>query len=195
MAAPMVSGAAAALLEGSPTLTWTQTKLVLQGGATYVRDAGLMGAGAGSLDIWASRSLAASGLSRLEGIDGATPAGASFWDAGTLSAALYAGAGARLLSALDLTAVWTERTMPRFGNLNLMSLLSPLAAIPPNRLIWGDNISGSTEAPTITWGSTFSDSSGNQIIWGSTDDDQIIWGSTDTEPNWGSATLTSQNVR
>jgi serine protease AprX len=191
MAAPMVSGAIAALLEGSPGLTATQVKLVLQAGATYVRDAGLMGAGAGSLDIWASRALATSGLARLVvGTNGEMPGGASFWDAGTLAATLYEGAGARLLSLLDLTAVWTNPAWLRVGELNLIGLLNPLREIAPNALIWGEEVSDWTGGTQILWGSTVRDSNGSQVVWGS--DDQIIWGSTD-DSVWASATLTSPN--
>jgi serine protease AprX len=65
MATPMVSGAMALLLQGSPGLTPTQVKLALQSGASFVADSGLMGAGAGSLNIWASRLIAVNGFSSL----------------------------------------------------------------------------------------------------------------------------------
>ena len=44
MAAPMVSGGVALLLQGTPGLSPAQVKLALQTGATYVKDGGLMGA-------------------------------------------------------------------------------------------------------------------------------------------------------
>src|SRR5207237_1227477 len=53
MAAPMVSGAAALLLSGAPALTTAQLKLALQTGSTYMSDGGLVGAGAGSMNVWA----------------------------------------------------------------------------------------------------------------------------------------------
>ena len=62
MAAPMVSGGVALLLQGTPGLTPAQVKLALQSGATYVPDGGLMGAGAGSVNFWASRKITAGGL-------------------------------------------------------------------------------------------------------------------------------------
>src|SRR5262249_50118204 len=55
MAAPIVSGGVALLLQGTPGLTPAQVKLALQAGATYMEDAGLMAAGAGSVNFWASR--------------------------------------------------------------------------------------------------------------------------------------------
>jgi serine protease AprX len=65
MATPMVSGAAALLLQGSPNMSGAQMKLALQMGATYMPKAGLMGAGAGNANFWASRKLAQSGLGSL----------------------------------------------------------------------------------------------------------------------------------
>jgi serine protease AprX len=58
MAAPMVTGGVALLLQGSPNLSPAQVKLALQNGATAIGDAGLMGAGAGSVNFWASRQIA-----------------------------------------------------------------------------------------------------------------------------------------
>jgi serine protease AprX len=194
MAAPMVSGAIAVLLEGSPALTASQVKVVLQAGATYMPDAGLTGAGAGSLNIWASRALASSGLARLvTASNGETPTGASFQDAGTLSARMYAGLGIRLLSALDLLSVWADPQQLRVGELNLIGLLNPLRAVPATRLIWGDEVSGWSGGSNIIWGSAFPDSHGNQIIWGSSD--QIIWGTTDPDEDRAASTLTSPGAQ
>jgi subtilisin family serine protease len=63
MAAPMVSGGVALLLQGSPNLSPAQVKFALQNGATAMNDAGLMGAGAGSVNFWASRQIAVLGAS------------------------------------------------------------------------------------------------------------------------------------
>ncbi len=63
MSAPMVSGGIALLLQGSPNLSPAQVKFALQNGATAMTDAGLMGAGAGSVNFWASRQIAVNGAS------------------------------------------------------------------------------------------------------------------------------------
>jgi hypothetical protein len=63
MAAPMVSGGVALLLQGSPNLSPAQVKFALQNGATAMPDAGLMGAGAGSVNFWASRQITVGGAS------------------------------------------------------------------------------------------------------------------------------------
>src|SRR3984893_8150970 len=61
MAAPMVSGGVALLLQGSPNLSPAQVKFALQNGATAMTDGGLRGAGAGSVNFWASRQIAVYG--------------------------------------------------------------------------------------------------------------------------------------
>ena len=63
LAAPMVSGGVALLLQGSPNLTPAQVKFALQNGATAMTDEGLTGAGAGSVNFWASRQIAVYGAS------------------------------------------------------------------------------------------------------------------------------------
>lgn len=182
MAAGMVSGAAALLLQGQPSLVPAQIKLALQTGATYMPSAGLMGAGAGSADFWASRQIAAGGLLSLPQvlIGGllVSPSGASFWDAGTLTSRLYGGLGIRLLSPLGLPLVWSDPSRLQFGDLNLVGLLNPLALVPANPLIWGQ-VADWSAGSQILWGDTIYDPQGQQILWGdsrTTDDNQILWG-------------------
>jgi serine protease AprX len=190
MAAPMVTGAAALLLQGTPSLTSAQLKLVLQTGSTYVSDGGLVGGGAGSVNVWASRNLTAGGLN-LTGLTNTliggvltVPSGASFWDSGTLTGRLYGGVGLRLLSLLDLSRVLGTPSLLRSGDLNVVGLLNPLRLVAPNPLIWGE-VAGWTSDQQIIWGSQIQDPQGEQIIWGSSaNDDQIIWGSsTLTDPD------------
>jgi len=183
MAAPMVSGATALLLQGNPGLSSAQIKLVLQSGATYVTNGGLMGAGAGSVNFWASRKTAANGglLSNLTTtIAGllVPSSGASFWDAGTLNNRLYAGTGIRLLSALDLVTALLNPSILHYGDLNLVGLTNPLASIAPKTLLWGQ-VGGWTSSNQLIWGDTIYDPQGEQLIWGdsrTTDDNQLIWG-------------------
>src|SRR5262249_51027327 len=89
MAAPMVSGGVALLLQGTPGLSPAQVKLALQTSATFVKDGGLMGAGAGSVNFWAARKTANSGLvasllNTVVGGLGVTTSGAAFLDSGPL---------------------------------------------------------------------------------------------------------------
>jgi hypothetical protein len=165
-------------------------KFIVQSGATYVPDGGLMGAGAGSANFWTARSMSAntSLLSLPTALIGgllARPSGASFWDAGTLSARLYSGVGLRLLSLLNLSSLLSNPSQLHYGDLNLLGLLNPLASVAPNRLLWGQ-VAGWTTDQQIIWGTTVYDPQGEQIIWGTdqtTEDNQIIWGTTLTSPD------------
>jgi serine protease AprX len=185
MAAPMVSGAIALLLEGTPGLSPTAVKFALQAGATYMSDAGLMAGGTGSVNFWASRKIAANGPTdplptALVGGLVAAPSGAAFWDAGTLAGRLYSGVGSRLLSVLDLPLVWKDPSLLKFGDLNLIGLTNPLVTLTSKPLAWGHVVAGWTTAQQIIWGESIYNPVGEQIIWGETAFDpqgeQIIWG-------------------
>ena len=184
MAAPMVSGAIALLLQGDSTLTVSQIKLALQTGATYLPDAGLMGGGAGSVDFWAARQTTANGLvSLLTRVTGSLlgPSGAAFWDSGnsnSLTSRLYSGTGKRVLSLLELLSVWLDTSLLHPGDLNLMSVLSPLTTIAPNPLIWGE-VAGWSNNNVVLWGDTIYDPQGQVVLWGdsnTTDDHVVLWG-------------------
>ncbi len=188
MAAPMVSGGVALLLQGTPGLTPSQVKLAVQNGATFMADAGLMGGGAGSVNFWASRKIAANGLtgSLLNTVVGGlatTTSGASFWDAGTLGFRLYGGLGIRLLSALEAPLVWLNPSLLHYGDLNLIGLTNPLASIQPKRLQYG-GLAAYCDYETILWGTSMRDASGQTILWGTSGNDEtILWGTTATSPD------------
>ncbi len=194
MAAPMVSGEVALLLQGNTGMSPSQVKFVVQTGATYVTGGGLMGAGAGSVNIWSARSLSAhtSLLSSLVSLPTAliggllsSPSGVSFWDAGTLSGRLYAGHGLRLLSLLDVVGALLNPSRLNVGDLNLVGLQNPLARLTTNRLLWGA-VAGWTTDQQIMWGTTIYDPQGQQIMWGTdqtTEDTQIMWGTSMIAPD------------
>ena len=143
-----------------------------------------MGAGAGSVNFWASRKIAASGLvgqlvSTVIGGVAAAPSGVAFWDAGTMATRLYAGSGLRLLSPVQALLSWLNPSLLNFGDLNLLGLANPLASLAPKVLLYG-GVAGWTSDQTIMWGTTLSDpSSGQTIMWGTsdtTDGTTIMWG-------------------
>ncbi len=186
MAAAMVSGAAVLLLDAAPGLTPRQAKFAMQSGASFMANEGLVAAGAGSVNVWASRRMAADGPSDLlstSAIGGAVvrSTGVSFWDPGTLIDRLYRAGGVRLLSALDLQFVWADPARLPPGRLNLLGLGNPVSLDNSNQIIWGDT-SGSTPGQQIIWGDQLHDpSTGQQIIWGDSSTSegyQIIWGDT-----------------
>jgi serine protease AprX len=182
MAAPIVTGGAALLLQGAPSLSPSQVKMALQSGATYMRDGGLMGAGAGSVNFMASRKLTTTLLGLLPSnlIGGLlSPAsGAMFWDQGTLASRLYAGKGIRLLSLLQAPLVWLNSLLLNTGDLNLLGLNNPLASMVPKWLLYGD-VAGWTGGQSIMWGDAIYDPQGQSIMWGDsymTDGTSIMWG-------------------
>ena len=193
MSAPMVSGATALLLQGVPNLSPAQVKLALQAGASFMTDAGLMGAGAGNANFMASRKIAANGLSVVLNttVGGlvSSSSGVVFWDAGSLAYRMYGGVGVRLLSLLEMPLVWLNPSLLHSGDLNLLGVLNPLAQVPASQLLWGE-VAGWTTDQQILWGTTIYNPQGQQILWGtSADGDQILWG-TSTDP-----TMTAQDPR
>src|SRR5262245_29736445 len=65
MATGIVSGGIALLLEARPSLTPQQVKLVVQAGSSYMVEAGLVAAGAGSVNFLSSRQVSNTGLASL----------------------------------------------------------------------------------------------------------------------------------
>ena len=189
MSAPMVSGAVALFLQGKPGLSAAQIKLALQTGATYMPDGGLMGAGAGSVNFWATRQVTNNGLLALTNtlLGGLLPpsSGAAFWDDGSLTRRLYGGSGIRLLGLLDLPLVWANPSLLNVGDLNLVGLLNPLRSMARSPLLWGQVATWTTEQQ-IMWGTTIYNPQGQQIMWGTsdqTDGTQIMWGTSMTAPD------------
>ena len=188
MAAPMVTGGVALLLHGQPGLNPSQVKLALQTGATYMSDGGLMGAGAGSVNFWASRQNAASGfvgalVNTLVGGLLTVPSGATYWDAGTMSNRLYNRTGIRLLSLLEQPLVWLNPSLLNYGDLNLLGLTNPIASMHPKWLQYGA-VGGYTGEEAILWGTSMQDENGEAILWGtSSEDEAILWGTTATSPD------------
>ena len=183
MAAGMVSGGVALLMQGNTNISPSQLKLALQTGATFMMDGGLMGGGAGSVNFWSSRKIAANGLTGLvtTTVGGllSPSSGAAFWDAGNLSNRIYGGVGIRLLSLLEGPLAWLDPDhYLHSGDLNLFGLSNPLSSVGGNQILWGD-VSSWTDNNQILWGDTIYNPQGQQILWGDssmTDDNQILWG-------------------
>jgi len=152
--------------------------------------AGLMGAGAGNANFWASRKMANTGLlstvTNLIGGLTTSSSGAAFWDAGALTNRVYGGIGLRLLSVLELPLAWLNPSLLHVGDLNLAGLTNPLGVMPKNPLLWGDvaKWANAQEGDQVIWGTEIYNPSGQQVIWGtSTDGDQVIWGTSLVDAN------------
>jgi serine protease AprX len=181
MAAAVVSGGVALLLDAEPGLNPAQVKIALQTGSRFMRKDGLIAAGAGSVDFLASQrlahdSLAGSLLTTLTtqlGLQG----GASFFDSGTLIDRVYDRTGIRLLTLLDLGALLGGGEAD-WGVLNLLGLTNPLASVGPNYVVWG-NVADWSNSYYVVWGSSMQSPEGEYVVWGSSsyDTEYVVWGS------------------
>ena len=186
MAAAVVTGGAALLMQAHPNITAEQLKIALQSGSTYMVDGGLMGGGAGSVNFWTSRKLAANGLTNLLStvVGGVlSPAsGVIFWDQGSMTTRLYRGYGLRVLSLLEAPLAWLTGGYLRWDELNLIGLTNPLAQVHPNEVIWGD-VSRWTTDEEVIWGDHITNPEGQEVIWGDStklEGEEVIWGDSAT---------------
>ncbi|HEX6163755.1 MAG TPA: S8 family serine peptidase [Vicinamibacterales bacterium] len=204
MAAAMVSGGAALLLQSTPSLTPRHVKVALQATAEFMPEAGLIAGGTGSVNLVAARKMASG--DGLLGILSSLIGGSQVVGSGYA----YLKPGARLdQSSSGLTRVfgmidqrrpgWTGRstyTTPSqiiWGDTNMWTadqqiiwgdqIFNPAG----QQIIWGDQIYNPT-GQQIIWGDQIYNPSGQQIIWGdhdTTGGQQIIWGdSTPSQGGW-----------
>jgi subtilisin family serine protease len=181
MATAVVSGGVALLLDANAGLTPGQVKVALQMGATFVPDAGLIGAGAGSVNFQTSQNLAQGGLlpgllNTVLGLLG--PAGgATFRDSGTLIERIYGNTGLKPLNLIESTLLWLTADTAESGVLNLLGLTNPLARIPANFLVWGE-VAGWTTNYHVVWSDSIQSPTGQHVVWSDTaptDANHVVW--------------------
>jgi hypothetical protein len=181
MAAGVVSGGVALLLDAEPSMSPAQVKVALQTGARFIQSAGLIGGGTGSVDFAQSMKIAQQGLltsllspvSNLLGLS----SGASFFDRGTLIDRVYDRTGIRLLGLLDLGELLGGADGAENGVLSLLGQSNTLGYTPANYLVWG-SVAGYTSSYYLVWGSSIQDPNGDYLVWGSASDgDYLVWGS------------------
>ena len=167
MAAPMVSGVVARMLEANPALTPNAVKAILQYTATWSPSWDFLSQGAGFVDGHGAVSLAHFYATAREGDSyavGTSWARHILWGNYRVSGGTLQPWG----SAWGTNIIWGSSK---------------------DNIIWGSNCEART-CDNIIWGS-----SKDNIIWGSTKDniiwgsakDNIIWGSTKDNIIWGSA--------
>ena len=157
MAAAVVSGAAAVLIEERPGMRPLATKAALQLTSTFLPASGLVQAGAGSLNV-----LAAAAFVRDGGLGDTTIAGEET-SAGQILIA-PADQMARILRSQDVRNARSKR---------VRALRSSRRLARSATVIWGDSktvIWGDSD--TVIWGDS------DTVIWG--DSDTVIWGDSDT---------------
>lgn len=195
MAAAMVSGGVALLLDSQPVLTVRQVKLALQLSASFMPKDGLIASGTGSVNLWSARRVNGA-LQGLTGVPSVTVAGRTVRpsnllvsDSGALVDRVYGRVGLRLLNALDMLQGWGSPggLASRVG---LLGLLNPLASVPATKLVWGElasRVGGnqliwseqilSTIGQQLIWSEQVLQSTGQQLIWSETltAGQQLIW--------------------
>jgi serine protease AprX len=188
MAAAVVSGGAALLLDANPKLSPWQVKLALQMGARFMPVAGLVAGGTGSVHFPTSMRLAESGLvpSLLQTVDSllGTSSGAAYRDTGRLIDGVYDRTGVKLLGLLDLNFLWQNAAEAEWGVLQLAGASNPLGQTPANYIVWG-TVSEWSSSDYIVWGTAIQDPSGQYIVWGTSDvtgGNYIVWGTAAPPP-------------
>jgi serine protease AprX len=165
MAAGVVSGAVALVLDARGSLSPRNTKAALQMTSTFLPSAGIVGAGAGLVNVLAAVELAETNR---------IPTSSSIGGENVVASGLFTRAmTARRVAALDST------------DKNVVSGTAIRWAIAGQTIVWGNTILwGSAAGDTILWGS----SAGDTILWGSSVGDTILWGSSVGDTIlWGSA--------
>jgi len=189
MAAGMVSGGAALLLEGG-VLTARQVKLALQLSASFMPSEGLLASGAGSVNLWSARRVngtvqSLTGIVPPVTIAGRTVRPSGLVVSGQTSAidSVSAVVAPRVITPVDLLQAWLKG-----GGVGgrLSALVGPLGGVAPaQQILWGDQtplgqqILWGDQTPfgqQILWGDQTS--SGQQILWGDQTSlgQQILWG-------------------
>lgn len=184
MAAAVVAGGAALLLDAYPAMTPAQVKIAIQMGASFIPGDGLVGGGAGSVSFATSMKVAKSGLltnllTTVGSLLGAA-SGAAYRDSGTLVDRLYDGTGIKLLGLLDLSWLLFSPLGGESGVLNLLGQSNPMADVQPNHLVWG-TMADWTSSYYVAWGTPMQSPSGQHLVWGTAyaeESDHLVWGTT-----------------
>ena len=176
MAAPVVSGVVARMLQANPALTPNAVKAILQYTATVAPEVDYLSQGAGFLNTEAAVSLARFYATSRAGDSYAIDGGWSrhiIWGNRRVSGGVLQPWG----SAWGANIIWGS------GGENII-WGSGCASRDCDNIIWGsskDNIIWGSSKDNIIWGS-----SKDNIIWGSSKDN-IIWGSSKDNIIWGSS--------
>ncbi len=179
MAAGMVSGGAALLLEGG-VLTARQVKLALQVSASFMPADGLLAAGSGSVNLWSARRVNGAVQSLTGIVPPVTIAGRTVRPSGlvlsgqtsTLDAA-SAVVAPWVLTPLDLLQAWLKGGVVP-GRLSMLASSAMLVGgtVPGPLMVWGERTFGQQ----LLWGDQTP--YGQQLLWGDQTalGQQLLWG-------------------
>jgi serine protease AprX len=174
MSAGVVSGAVALLLEQRPALRPADTKAVLQLTSSFLSSAGLVGAGAGEVNVLAATDFIRNGRLGLTAIaaERVTPARFAYAELDHFFVTPFP----RLLSnVLAVGTTWRR-------------------GIGGQSIVWGAAAVqvGQTSTQSIVWGASYDAQS---IVWGAVHQQSIVWGAWTEEYSivWG-ASINAQSI-
>ncbi len=164
MAAPVVSGTVALMIQANPSLTPNMVKALLQFTAQVYTGYNYLTQGAGFLN-----TLGAVRLSRFFALGKKGDAYPNmkawskhiFWGNRRVSGGVLTPGG----TAWGQNIVWGDPLTPTGQNI----VWGENCADACDNIVWGNN---------IVWGAT---DSGDNIVWGNTDGDNIVWGNSDAD--------------
>jgi serine protease AprX len=204
MAAPVVTGAVALMLQANPALTPNAVKAILQYTAQIYPGYDALTEGAGFLD--------AAGAVELAQFFAQSPGG-TYPSAPTWSAQITWGnhrvSGGRLLPGMNawaLTTTWGATTASDGGYVAWGQMCQTNCANASSWTVWGASCADSS-CSTIAWGgsssntvwgtqcggadcsgTTWSTTDENTVVWGTTDENTVVWGTDDEDTVvWGTS--------
>jgi serine protease AprX len=196
MAAAMVSGGAALLLEGT-SLTAKQVKLALQLSAGFMPQDGIMRAGLGRVNLYSARRVNAAINSLTGSIPPVTIAGRMVTAGGLMMSnaqplldGALAPVGTSVVSAVQLLTTWLDLSLVPSRLRGLQMIWGD--QLPAQQMIWGDQLPFGQQ---MIWGDLTP--FGQQMIWGDQSiAEQMIWGdqTLGQQMIWGDQTLGQQMI-
>ncbi len=215
MAAPVVTGAVALLLQANPALTPNAVKAILEDTAEARPGINALSQGAGFLNVRGAVRLAqffadpSAGLSTTDALDFfAGSSEAVYWSRHLIWGNHRIGGGMILpaVNAWDNAVAWGSADTEAGDNIVWGSSDADNivwgSSVEGDNIVWGsssdsDNIvwgssCAGADCDNIVWGSSTVDANGDNIVWGSSSEgDNIVWGSSSDGDNivWGSSAV------
>jgi serine protease AprX len=195
MAAPVVSGTVALMLQANPKLTPNGVKAILQYTAQQYAGYDALTEGAGFLN-----AVGAIRLARFYATakPNQKPPSETIWSKQIIwgNHRISGGKLNPLANAFRVNTTWGAARTSNDDNIVWGTSLTD------DNIVWGtsgddDNIVwGTGTDDNIVWGTDCGGADCDNIIWGSSDDDNIVWGTADSDDNivWGTAGLDADNI-
>jgi serine protease AprX len=183
MAAGVVSGAVALLLDERSGLRPADVKAALQLTSTFMAEAGLLGAGSGSLNVAGATSL----INRNAPI----PTSTQIADENVEASGLAFG---NVTTDVIRQLVDDRLVLGLVGSSALLwGANTGDTLVWGNTLVWGATLEwrandARVQSNTLVWGARAADTQSNTLVWGANFNDTLVWGSTLVRGNtlvWG----------